>query len=84
MFRILRDHSFFGKVRKFFDSHADFKKIGILEKIPVWICGLAYAEELEKVTEIPGQKFTPGHRYVKSVEKLHNSDSDWKKLLGKL
>lgn len=84
LFRILRDHSFFGKVRKFFDKNENFKKIGKLENIPVWICGFVYADELEKVTEIPGQEFSNGHRYVKSVSKLHNSDSDWKKLLNKL
>lgn len=84
LFRILRDHSFFGKVRKFFDENKKFKKIGILENIPVWICGFVYTDELEKVTEIPNQKFSNGYRYVKSVSKLHNSDEDWIKLLGKL
>lgn len=84
LFRILRDHSFFGKVRKFFDENNRFKKIGELEKIPVWICGFAYTSELEKVTQIPGQEFSNGHRYVKSVGKLHNSDEDWKNLIKKL
>jgi hypothetical protein len=84
LFRILRDHSFFGKVRKFFDENEKFKKIGKLESIPVWICGFVYVDELEKVTEIPGQQFTNGHRYVKSVSKLRNSDNDWKKLINKL
>jgi hypothetical protein len=84
LFRILRDHSFFGKVRKFLDQHVDFKKILKLEEIPVWICGFAYAEELEKVTSIPGQEFSNGHRYVKSVGKLHNSDEDWKNFIRKL
>src|SRR3989344_6253142 len=72
LFRILRDHSFFGKVRRFFDENPDFKKILKLEKIPVWICGFAYVYELEKVTSIPGQEFSNGHRYVKSVGGLHN------------
>ena len=84
LFRILRDHSFFGKVRAFLDGNASFKKILKLEKIPVWICGFAYAEELEKVTSIPGQPFTNGHRYVKSVSNLHNSEEDWKDLISKL
>ncbi|MCX6722176.1 MAG: hypothetical protein NTY04_03225 [Candidatus Staskawiczbacteria bacterium] len=84
LFRILRGHSFFGKVRKFLDEHVNFKKILKIEKIPVWICGFAYAEELEKVTSIPGQEFSNGHRYVKSVGKLHNSDKDWKDLIRKL
>ncbi len=84
LFRILRDHSFFGKVRKFIDDNKNFKKIGKLEEIPVWICGFAYAEELEKVKAIPGQKFSNGYRYVKSVKYLHNLDDDWKKLISKL
>ena len=84
LFRILRDHSFFGKVRKFFDKNIKFKKIEKLENIPVWICGFAYVDELDKVTQIPGQEFSNGHRYVKSVSQLHNSDDDWKKLISKL
>ncbi|MDP3882906.1 MAG: hypothetical protein Q8Q48_02530 [Candidatus Staskawiczbacteria bacterium] len=84
LFRILRDHSFFGRVRKFLDEHINFKKILKLEEIPVWICGFTYAKELEKVTSIPGQEFSNGHRYVKSVGKLHNSDSEWKDLIRKL
>lgn len=84
LFRILRDHSFFRKVRIFFDKNNNFKKILKLEKIPVWICGFVYAEELEKVTSIPGQEFSNGHRYVKSVGKLHNSDKEWKELISKL
>lgn len=84
LFRILRDHSFFGKVRKFLDEHINFRKILKLEEIPVWICGFAYAEELEKVTSIPGQEFSNGHRYVKSAGKLHNSDEEWNNLISKL
>lgn len=84
LFRILRDHSFFGKVRKFFETNNKFRKIEKLENIPVWVCGFSYVNELEKVTEIPGQEFSNGHRYVKSVGKLHNSDEDWLKLIKKL
>jgi len=84
LFRILRDHSFFGKVRKFFETNDKFRKIEKLENIPIWICGFAYVNELEKVTEIPGQEFSNGHRYVKSVAKLHNTDVDWQKLISKL
>ncbi len=84
LFRILRDHSFFGKVRKFLDENVNFKKILKLEEIPVWICGFAYAEELEKVKSIPGQEFSNGFRYVKSVSKLHNSDGEWRDLIDKL
>ncbi|MFH1694708.1 MAG: hypothetical protein ABH880_03070 [Patescibacteria group bacterium] len=84
LFRILREHSFFGKVRKFLDDNAKFKKILELNKIPVWICGFVYVDELEKVTAIPGQEFSNGHRYVKSVAKLRNSDKDWEELIDKL
>ena len=84
LFRILRDHSFFGEVRKFLDADAKFKKILKLEEIPVWICGFAYAKELNKVTNIPGQEFSNGYRYVKSVAGLHNSDKEWKDLINKL
>ena len=84
LFRILRNHSFFGNVRKFLDSNDKFKKIEKLENIPIWICGFIHARELEKVTAIPGQEFTNGHRYVKSVSKLHNTDKDWDGLISKL
>ncbi len=84
LFRILREHSFFGKVRMFLDQNDKFKKILELENIPVWICGFAYTSELEKVTSIPGQEFSNGHRYVKSVGNLHNSDRDWRELISKL
>jgi len=84
LFRILRDHSFFGKVRKFLDENINFKKILKLEKIPVWICGFAYAKEFKKVTSIPGQEFSNGHRYVISAGNLYNSDKEWKDLIDKL
>ncbi len=84
LFRILRNHSFFAKVRTFFEDNIEFKKIRKLEKIPIWICGFCYVEELEKVTKIPGQEFTNGYRYVISVNKLHNSNKDWKELIKKL
>ena len=95
LFRILRDHSFFARVRKFLDENDKFKKIDELKEIPVWICGFTYSEELERVTEIPGQKFTgkkakegeeeePGYRYVKSVKGMHNSNEEWNDLIKKL
>lgn len=84
LFRILRDHSFFGRVRKFFETNDKFKKIGKLESVPIWICGFSYVDELEEVTSIPGQEFSNGYRYVKSVAKLHNSDKDWLALIRKL
>ena len=84
LFRILRDHSFFKDVSDFLDQSEGFKKINELKEIPVWICGITYLEELEKVTEIPGQKFDNGHRYIKSVANMHNSDEDWKIFIKKL
>ncbi len=84
LFRILRDHSFFGKLRKFFDINKNFRKIEKLENIPIWLCGFVYVDELEKVTKIPGQDFTNGYRYAKSVSRMHNSDKDWEELLDRL
>lgn len=76
LFRILRDHSFFKMVKEYLDNDPKSRKIDKLKKVPVWICGLTYLEELEKVKEIPGQNFD-GYRYVKSVAKMKNSDNDW-------
>lgn len=84
LFRILRDHSFFGRVRKFFDENEKFKKIAELENIPVWICGFTYIDELERAKSIPGQEFTNGYRYVKNVRIMHNSDDEWRGLIKKL
>jgi hypothetical protein len=81
LFRILRDHSFFKNVTEFLENSEGFRKIKKLKEIPVWICGFNYFEELEKVTEIPGQQFDNGYRYIKSVANMHNSDNDWKKLI---
>lgn len=83
LFRILRDHSFFKKVKDFLENNDSFRKILELEKIPIWICGFSYFKELEKVTKIPGQEFD-GYRYVKSVAGMHNSEEDWKKLIAKI
>jgi len=84
LFRILRDHSFFSKLREFFEKNKGFRQIEKLGNIPVWICGFVYTNELEKVTKIPGQEFSNGHRYVKSVKQMHNSDEKWKELISKL
>ncbi len=83
LFRILRDHSFFKKVKDFLENAEGFRKILKLEKIPIWICGFSYCNEFEKVNKIPGQDFD-GYRYVKSVADMHNSDEDWKKLIAKI
>jgi len=84
LFRILRDHSFFKKVKEDLDKSEVFRKIDELKEIPVWICGFSYYNELEKVTEIPGQTFEKGYRYVKTVRDMHNFDDDWKKLINRL
>ncbi|MEI6191231.1 MAG: hypothetical protein WCP24_02600, partial [bacterium] len=86
LFRILRDHSFFKNVKDFLEHSDGFRKILELKEIPVWITGFSFYNELEKVKEIPGQKFdgNPNYRYVKSVGKMHNSDEDWKDLLKKV
>ena len=84
LFRILRDHSLFGTVRRFFEENKGFKKIKELGDIPVWICGFTHANQLEKVTKIPGQEFSNGYRYVRSVKKMNNSDENWKSLIKQL
>lgn len=84
LFRILRDHSFFKEVREYMDDNDKFKKILELGPIPVWICGFVYKEDLERVTSIPGQEFSVGHRYVKSVARLRNSEDEWKEMIAKL
>ena len=86
LFRILQDHSFFKNVKEFLDKEEDFRKIEELGEIPIWITGFSYHEELERVNEIPGQKFEgkegiSDYRYVKSVADLHNSDEDWQDIL---
>lgn len=83
LFRILRDHSFFKNAKDCLDKDNKSRKIEELENVPVWICGITYLKELEKVKEIPGQKFD-GNRYVKSVGKMHNSDADWKSFIDML
>ena len=43
-----------------------------------------HIQKLDKVNEIPGQKFE-GSRYVKSVADMHNNDhEDWKVLINSL
>ena len=84
LFRILRGHSFFGKLREFFENNRNFRQIEELGDIPVWICGFTYVDELEKVTSIPGQKFDKGHRYTKSVAKMYNSNERWQELINNL
>jgi len=83
LFRILRSHSFFKKVKDFLDLSEGFRKIEPLEKVPVWICGFNYHGEFDKSDEIPGQKFN-GWRYIKSVSGMHNSDQDWREFISRL
>lgn len=91
LFRILRDHSFFKKARKILErwnkeypKDKKYKTIGELKEVDVWICGFTEYKNLRKTTEIPGQKFDGGYRYVKNVLYMNNSDEDWKKLINKL
>lgn len=48
------------------------------------IAGYCSIDELEKVNEIPGQKFDNGFRYVKKSGLLHRTKEDWEKLIKKL
>lgn len=86
LFRILREHSFFKKVKEFLEESEKFRKIEELKQIPIWIAGFSYHDEFEKVKEIPGQKFDgkPDYRYAQSVANMHNSDKDWEELVKKL
>jgi hypothetical protein len=86
LFRILREHSFFKGVKDFLENEDKFRKINKLKEIPIWIAGFSYHDEFEKVTEIPGQKFTgkPNYRYAKAVGDMHNSDKDWKELVKEM
>ena len=52
--------------------------------IPCEIAGWCHRSELERVTEIPGQKFDNGFRYVKKSGLLHRSKADWEDLVKKL
>lgn len=83
LFRILRDHSFFKKVRKYLADQEGFREINALESIPIWICGFSYHSEFDKVESIPGQVFG-GPRYVKSVSEMHHTTDEWKDLISNL
>jgi len=83
LFRILREHSFFGKVKDFLEKEPDFRKISELKEIPIWIAGFSYHGEFDKVKSIPNQPFEDW-RYVKAVGEMHNSDGAWKKFIKKL
>jgi len=49
--------------------------------IPCEVVGWCYYTDLEKVTEIPGQKFDEGgFRFVKASGRLKNTPNDWAKL----
>ncbi len=86
LFRILRDHSFFKKVREFLEDNKKkgFRTIGEIKEVKVWICGYASSNELDYVNKIPGQDFDGKNKYVKTVGQMHNSDEDWKDLIKKL
>jgi hypothetical protein len=85
LFRILRDHSFFKNVKDFLDTKdPPFRKIEPLGEVFGWVCGYVLHNELEKVDSIPGQTFDNPPRYVKSVSKLKNSESDWKIFINNL
>lgn len=83
LFRILREHSFFKKVKDFLDKEPNYRKIKELKEIPLWIAGFSFHEEFNRVKAIPGQKFT-GWRYATSVADMHNSDEEWKELIKRL
>lgn len=83
LFRILREHSFFKKVKNHLEQHNHFRKIKELREINVWVCGFSWHGDFKRRKSIPGQPFN-GFRYVCNVKDMHNSDKDWGKLLSKL
>lgn len=84
LFRILKDHLFFKSAKEIINNDTYSRNIEDLNEINVWICGFTYLKDLDKVTEIPGQSFDNGYRYVKSVAKMKNSDTEWSNFLKKL
>ena len=60
------------------DSMKDFSNI------PCEVAGWCDYDELEKVTEIPGQKFDNGFRYVKKSGLLHRSKKECNNLIKRL
>jgi hypothetical protein len=52
--------------------------------IPCEIAGWCDYTELEKVTEIPGQKFDNGFRHVRKSGLLHRSKKEWENLIKRL
>lgn len=49
--------------------------------IPCEVAGWCRTEELEEVTNIPGQEFENGPRFVKKSGALHREREDWEKLI---
>lgn len=60
------------------------EKIPDFENMFCEVCGWCEINELEKVSEIPGQKFENGYRYVKESGLLHKNPEDWEKLIAQL
>lgn len=60
------------------------KKILPLSTISCEVVGFCDYRELESVTEIPGQKFDNGPRYVKKTGLLHKRPEEWKGFISKI
>ena len=74
LLRVLKDHKFLENVKKYIPD---------LGKIETYICGFSDVNNLEKVNEIPGVKFS-GMRYVSKIGKLKNSDNNWQEFVNML
>lgn len=70
------------KDKQHFSKYKDI--IPSFEKIPCEIAGWCKAEELRKVTSIPGQEFENGVRFVIESGLLHKSRKEWDGLIKKL
>jgi hypothetical protein len=69
------------KDKPHFSKYKDF--IPSFTNIPCEIAGWCKADELREVTQIPGQEFDNGTRYVIESGLLHRSRKDWEYLIKK-
>ena len=70
------------KNKPHFTKYKDF--IPSFASIPCEIAGFCEADELREVTNIPGQEFDNGTRYVIESGLLHRSKKDWEDLIKKI
>jgi|SRR3989338_914048 len=83
LLRLTRDAVLsFVKGEAYYETYKN--EIPVLTPMPCEIVGYCEFDKLEPATEIPGQKFESGHRYVIKTGLLKHSPVDWRKLIGRL